>query len=38
MTVIGGFWAILIVVDSDRGHSYERFKKNQFMMKIDRVT
>ena len=27
MRVIRGFWVISIVIDSDRGHSYEPFKK-----------
>ena len=29
---------ISIVIDSDRGHCYEHLKKNQFPMKIERVT
>ena len=36
--VIRGFWVISIVIDSDRGHSSERFKKNQFTMNIERIT
>ena len=27
MMVIRGFWVISIVIDSNRGHSYERLKK-----------
>ena len=27
-----------MVIDSDRGHCYEHFKKNQFMTKIEHVT
>ena len=38
MTVIKGFWSLSIVIDSDRGHSYECLKKNQFTMKIEHVT
>ena len=37
MVVIRGFWIISIVIDSDRAHSYERLKKTQFRMKIERV-
>ena len=39
MEITIGFWVISIVIDFDRGHSYEHFqKKNQFMMKIECVT
>ena len=36
--VISSILVISIVVDSDRGHCYEHLKKNQFTMKIERVT
>ena len=34
------FWGVIsIVIDSDRGHCYEHFKKiNQFTLKIEPVT
>ena len=32
------FLVLSIVIDSDRGHCYEHFKKNQITMKIEPVT
>ena len=33
--VIRGFWVISIVIDSDRGHSYERLKNIHLQWKLN---